>query len=100
MANAVKSGAVTACTQGTCPSVLLVPGDPHNTSVGADCRANIGDHIPFANIVPFGLCKSSFNPFVVAAMMVPQPCVQAFGNSGNKAPDKKPVDLPEQKPIV
>ena len=25
---------------------------------------------------------------------------QAFGNSGDAAPDGKPVELPEQKPIV
>jgi hypothetical protein len=36
--------------------------------------ATIKNHIPYLNIVPFGMCKSSGNPAVAAAMGAPQPC--------------------------
>jgi hypothetical protein len=43
--------------------------------------ANIMDHIPMKNIMPFGMCKSPANPTVAAAtasamgVLTPMPCI-------------------------
>ena len=43
--------------------------------------ANINDHIPMTNIMPFGMCQSLANPTVAAAttaalgVLTPMPCV-------------------------
>jgi hypothetical protein len=43
--------------------------------------ANIGDHVPMLNIMPFALCRSLANPAVAAAtaaamgVLTPMPCV-------------------------
>lgn len=45
--------------------------------------ANIMDHIPMVNIMPFGVCSSPANPTVAAAtaaklgVMTPMPCIPA-----------------------
>lgn len=43
--------------------------------------ANIMDHVPMANIMPFGMCSSPANPMVAAAtaaamgVLTPMPCI-------------------------
>ncbi|GAB7528380.1 hypothetical protein PS3A_07880 [Pseudomonas sp. 3A(2025)] len=43
--------------------------------------ANIMDHIPLVNILPFGMCQSMANPMVIAAtaaalgVPTPMPCI-------------------------
>lgn len=45
--------------------------------------ANIMDHIPMVNIMPFGMCNSPANPMVAAAttaalgVLTPMPCIPA-----------------------
>ena len=70
------------CTMGMAPSALTVP--PLNrTTIGRQVAANIGDHKPLANILPFGLCRSPANPVVAAAtaaalgVLTPMPCIPA-----------------------
>ena len=74
MPKRVVNNAVTVCSKGTMPSVLLV-GDEHDWVIENENTANVGDHVPITNIVPFGLCKSMANPAVAAAQGTPQPCI-------------------------
>jgi hypothetical protein len=78
----VVNGAQLVCSFGTAPSnlVVLPPGRP---LVNNQPAANITDHIPMVNILPFGMCTSLANPQVVAAtsaalgVLTPQPCIPA-----------------------
>mgnify|MGYP001114827517 CR=1 FL=1 len=75
----VALGASLMCTMGVAPSSLMVL--PINRTL-ADNKpaANIMDHKPFVNIMPFGMCKSPANPAVAAAtaaalgVLTPMPC--------------------------
>ncbi len=78
----VVNGAQLMCTMGAAPSVLTVlpVNRVMDNSVPA---ANIMDHIPMANIMPFGMCISPANPTVAAAtaaalgVLTPMPCIPA-----------------------
>ena len=80
MPNHVCHGALLQCTMGMAPSSLAVlPIKMVNTSnVPA---ANIMDHVPMVNIMPFGMCQSLANPTVAAAtagamgVLTPMPCI-------------------------
>ena len=78
----VCHGAVMMCSFGTTPSNLVVlPTNKVQTNNVFD--ANIMDHIPMTNIMPFGMCTSIANPQVAAAtsaalgVLTPQPCIPA-----------------------
>ena len=80
MAQQVCNGATLMCSMGMAPSSLLVlPINRVNTSEQPD--ANIMDHIPMVNIMPFGMCMSLANPSVAAAtsaalgVLTPMPCI-------------------------
>ncbi|HCS12383.1 MAG: DUF4280 domain-containing protein [Zetaproteobacteria bacterium CG06_land_8_20_14_3_00_59_53] len=80
MAKQVCMGAVTKCSFGVAPSSLVVlPQNRVTTTFMPD--ANIMDHIPIVNIVPFGMCQSQSNPAVIAATAAalgtptPAPCI-------------------------
>ena len=79
MPNLVVMGAVTQCSFGAAPSVLNVL--PINKTISPTVAANINDHIPMVNIMPFGMCSSIANPAVAAAtasaggVLTPMPCV-------------------------
>ncbi len=76
----VCSGAVLQCSFGVAPSVLnVLPVSRVMTS--AMPAANIMDHAPMVNVMPFGLCTSIANPTVAAAtaaafgVLTPMPCI-------------------------
>ena len=78
----VCMGAMMTCTFGMAPSSLVVlPTNRVMTSEVPD--ANIMDHIPMVNIMPFGMCNSPSNPTVAAAtaaamgVLTPMPCIPA-----------------------
>lgn len=70
------------CSFGAAPSSLNVL--PVNRTLCEDKpSANIMDHQPMVNIMPFGVCSSLSNPQVAAAtsaalgVLTPQPCLPA-----------------------
>jgi hypothetical protein len=76
----VCMGAMMQCTFGAAPSSLVVlPTNKVLTNEMPD--ANIMDHIPMTNIMPFGVCMSLANPTVAAAtaaalgVLTPMPCI-------------------------
>ena len=80
MAMQVCMGAQMMCSFGMAPSNLVVlPKNQTFTNQVPD--ANIMDHVPMTNIMPFGLCTSLANPTVAAAtsaamgVLTPMPCV-------------------------
>jgi hypothetical protein len=75
-------GAMMQCSFGVAPSSLVVlPTNRVMTNNVPD--ANIMDHIPMVNIMPFGMCSSPSNPTVAAAtaaalgVLTPMPCIPA-----------------------
>ncbi len=78
----VCMGAMMQCSFGVAPSSLVVlPTNRVFTNQMPD--ANIMDHIPMTNIMPFGMCQSIANPEVAAAtaaalgVLTPMPCIPA-----------------------
>src|SRR6202165_4948588 len=82
MPNQVCMGAMMQCTFGMAPSSLVVlPTNRVLTDQMPD--ANIMDHIPLLNIIPFVIYQSPANPMVAAAtaaalgVLTPMPCIPA-----------------------
>jgi hypothetical protein len=82
MPQQVSMGAMLQCTFGAAPSQLVVL--PVNQVMGeGPPAANIMDHIPMVNIMPFGVCSSLANPEVASAtaaalgVLTPMPCIPA-----------------------
>jgi hypothetical protein len=77
----VCMGAKMMCSMGMAPSQLVVLPPPKNTMTNQVPDANIMDHIPMVNIMPFGMCTSLLNPTVAAAtatalgVLTPMPCI-------------------------
>ena len=80
MAMQVCMGAMMQCSFGMAPSSLVVL-PPNMVFTGQVPDANIMDHIPMVNILPFGMCTSLANPTVAAAtaaalgVLTPMPCI-------------------------
>lgn len=94
MSQLVVNSALCQCTFGAAPSSLVVL--PAKKVNGQKLPiATIMDHLPIANIVPFGMCSSLANPTVAAAttaalgVLTPMPCVPA--TSAPWAPGKPMV---------
>lgn len=70
------------CSFGLSPSTLVVL-PAHRMMAGHQPAANIMDHKPMVNIMPFGLCTTPTNPTVASAtaaamgVLTPMPCVPA-----------------------
>src|SRR5215469_11901648 len=82
MAMQVCMGGMMHCSFGAAPSSLVVlPKNQVFTNQMPD--ANIMDHVPMVNIMPFGMCSSIANPTVAAAtaaalgVLTPMPCMPA-----------------------
>ncbi|PZR73829.1 MAG: DUF4280 domain-containing protein [Chthoniobacterales bacterium] len=80
MAMQVCMGAMMMCSFGVAPSSLVVL--PKNTVFTDQVPdANIMDHVPMLNVMPFGMCMSPANPTVAAAtaaalgVLTPMPCI-------------------------
>lgn len=78
----VCSGATLMCSFGVAPSTFNVL--PINRTVTSNMpAANIMDHVPMVNIMPFGMCTTPSNPAVAAAtaaalgVLTPMPCIPA-----------------------
>lgn len=75
----VCGGASLTCSFGQAPGTLMVL--PQNRVMTTMPLANIMDHKPLVNILPFGMCQSMANPAVAAATaanygkLQPVPCV-------------------------
>lgn len=76
----VCMGAMLQCSFGAAPSSLVVlPKNRVQTNQAPD--ANIMDHVPMVNVMPFGMCTSIANPTVASAtsaalgVLTPMPCV-------------------------
>ena len=78
----VCSGAMLQCSFGLAPSSLVVL-PVNRTFTSYMPAANIMDHVPMVNILPFGVCTSLANPTVAAAtsaamgVLTPMPCIPA-----------------------
>jgi hypothetical protein len=78
----VVNGAQMMCSMGAAPSALVIL--PLNKVMsGNQPAANIMDHKPMVNVLPFGVCMSPANPTVAAAtaaamgVLTPMPCIPA-----------------------
>jgi len=76
----VCNGAMLQCTFGLAPSTLTVL-PTNRTLTSSQPAANIMDHIPMLNVMPFGMCQSLANPTVASATaaamgaLTPMPCI-------------------------
>ena len=79
MALQAAMGATLKCSFGLAPGVLMVL--PVNRVLTGGPAANIMDHMPMVNVLPFGMCNCPANPMVAAAtaaalgVLVPMPCI-------------------------
>lgn len=78
----VVNGAMLTCSFGMAPSTFTaLPAN--RTMIGNQPAANIQDHVPMLNIMPFGMCTTLANPMVASAtaaamgVLTPQPCIPA-----------------------
>jgi len=82
MAMQVTNGAILQCSMGVAPSSLVVLPINRTLACGQP-TANIQDHIPLLNIMPFGMSNSMANSAVAAAttaklgVFTPMPCIPA-----------------------
>ncbi len=73
-------GSMMTCSMGAAPSSLLVLPINFDITVSMPA-ATIYDHVPFLNVLPFGMCSSMANPMVLAAtiaafgVLTPMPCL-------------------------
>lgn len=98
----VVNTAMLMCSQGMAPSSLVVL--PVNKVISSNQpAANIMDHKPMVNIMPFGMCRSLANPTVAAAtsaalgVLTPMPCIP---NTPSPWVPGAPTDLLANQPSL
>jgi hypothetical protein len=80
MPHHVCNGATLQCAMGLAPSTLVVL-PLHRMQTGYQPAANVMDHVPLVNVMPFGMCTCPANPSVAAAtaaalgVLTPMPCI-------------------------
>ena len=80
MPHHVCMGATLKCAMGAAPSKLMVL-PIHMSLTSNKPAANIMDHVPFVNIMPFGPCSSPSFPATASAtaaaagVLTPMPCI-------------------------
>ena len=89
MASQVSMGATLKCSFGAAPSSLVVLPTNKVFAEGPPA-ANIMDHIPLVNIMPFGMCNSLANPTVAAATAA---APSALADNGARSPWKPPIGV-------
>ncbi len=88
----VIQGTLLKCSFGNMPTPLMVlPDKKVNSMLPAAVES---DHIPFVNILPFGMCSNPANPMVAAAtaaamgVLTPMPCIPCTAQGWTGASEK------------
>jgi hypothetical protein len=89
----VVDGAQLKCTLGVAPSNLCVLSQ-HRVQLRCKNRANVGDAIPFTNILPFGACKITSPPKPCSPV-----CVEWIGGKSDFLVEGLPALLDSSKLI-
>ncbi|WP_150467321.1 DUF4280 domain-containing protein [Francisella sp. SYW-9] len=74
MSNFVVNNALIKCSFGTAPAPLTTLPKGQLVKGQNQLAGTINDHIPMANIKPFGMCNSPSNPAGMAKPALPTPC--------------------------
>ena len=74
MSNFVVNNALIKCSFGAAPTPLTTLPKGQFVKGQGQLAGTINDHIPMANIKPFGVCNSPSNPLGMAKPVVPTPC--------------------------
>jgi hypothetical protein len=101
MPEQVCMGALLKCSHGAAPSVLVVTPEKMVTT-SMKPAANIMDHVPMKNIMPFVMCNSMSNPAVSAAtsaamgVLTPMPCTPTTPKPWSPGAKSPPVTIKGQ----
>lgn len=75
----IVQGTLLKCSFGNAPApIMVLPDKKVNAMLPVAVKS---DHIPFLNILPFGMCSNPANPMVAAATaaalgaLTPMPCI-------------------------
>ncbi|MCX4304488.1 MAG: DUF4280 domain-containing protein [Acetatifactor sp.] len=88
-------GTMLKCSFGSAPAPLMVLPDKKVNSMFP--VAVSADHVPFLNILPFGMCSNPANPMVMAATaaamgaLTPVPCIPCTAEAWSGACGKVKV---------
>lgn len=75
----IIQGTPLTCSFGNAPApIMVLPDKKVNSMLPVAVKS---DHVPFLNILPFGMCSNPANPMVIAAtaaamgVLTPVPCI-------------------------
>lgn len=75
----IIQGTLLRCSYGNAPTpIMVLPDKKVNSMLPVAVKT---DHVPFLNILPFGMCSNPANPTVAAAtaaalgVLTPMPCI-------------------------